>query len=102
MLRLDPVCGPALELAVVQAEVGRLRAVQAVMGGLPLLVRDDPQRRNGVPDPLGLGPVGLLLPAPGVPLLRLVPDDLAAVERAVEYLADRARGPRTRATGDAR
>ena len=73
---------------VVGAGLGQPR-----MGTGPRLVGDDPQVRGGDGDPFGVWSLGHLRLAPGVAFLRLVPHDLAAVERALENLADRGGDP---------
>src|SRR5215831_15197315 len=50
------------------------------MGHAPDVLRHDSKVGRVQPDPLGLGPVQVSLDAPAVPLLFLVPRNLAAVE----------------------
>ena len=59
----------------------------------PQLLRDDPELRRRHPHPLAGRPVPPVRLAPPVALPRLVPDDLAAVERPEQHLAHGAGGP---------
>ncbi len=51
-------------------------------------IRNDLQFRSGNPNPLMLRPRPLRLDPPGVPLLGLVPQDVASVDWPVENLPD--------------
>src|SRR5262245_28131340 len=58
------------------------------MSGCPELIGHDPQLRGGHRDPIRLLPGRLTLPAPSIAFPRLVPNDFAAVQPAVQHLAD--------------
>lgn len=66
------------------------------MRGPPQLLRHDAQLWRLATEPLALRPVEILLHAPAIALLDPVPQDLAAVERPEQDLADGRRRPSTR------
>ncbi len=87
-LGLDPGGRSAPELALVRPRVGRPGGLRPLVRRLSKRIRNDLQFRSGNPNPLMLRPRPLRLDPPGVPLLGLVPQDVASVDWPVENLPD--------------
>src|SRR6266849_3167546 len=70
-----------------------VRVLQAPMDLLPQLLRYDAQRWSGEEEPLGFWPLPLVLGPTAMELRGFIPDNLAAIERAVEHFSDTGGGP---------
>jgi hypothetical protein len=85
VLRLD-VTSPNTDSAATRLNQTRADALKASMCELPLVVRDDSERRRRRSNPFGLWSRVLILLTPGVTLLCPIPDHLSQVEASIQDL----------------
>src|SRR5689334_543285 len=82
-----------------RAEISSPRGAESRVGGIPQGVVNDSESWGGDAYPFGLGAVKVPFHAPAVALPKSPPDDLTAVQLAVEDLAHRGWRPRARPSG---